>query len=294
MPRDDALPIALPGPLVRVGEATLRFTAYLGGLVILAGSALRALVRPSGRPSAFLPAVVRQCDWMFGMGLPLVALVHMGLGSFLAMQAFYGATFVVAAGPVVGLGFLRNVAPLMTGMTLAGLLAARVVSELRRGGRDEEPAWVPDREVARGRAPDPREPADPARLAAVRLTAGAVVGPVLAIWATFVGTAVGALVSQAILGVPLPIFLAKFFEMIWLRDAVGLVVKGAAFGLVAALFACFEGLGGSQEPRALTMAAFRAACGAAVAILIINNTWFTLVYLAGPPFGPTVLPPPPR
>ena len=32
------------------------------------------------------------------MGLPMVGLVHVGLGSFLAMQAYFGATFMDGIG----------------------------------------------------------------------------------------------------------------------------------------------------------------------------------------------------
>ena len=50
------------------------------------------------------------------MGLPLVGLVHVGMGSFLSMQAYFGATFMDGIGPVTGVGLIRNLAPLLTGL----------------------------------------------------------------------------------------------------------------------------------------------------------------------------------
>ena len=88
-----------------------------------------------------------------------------------------------------------------------------------------------------------------------------------------------------------------FLEMLWVRDIVGLVVKGAAFGFVAALLACHEGLSRPAEAdrpadlEAIGSAACRAACLAGLAILVFNGGWFLLVYHAGPAFGPTVLTP---
>ncbi len=68
---------------------------------------------------------------MLRLGIPLVAVVHVGIGSFLAMQSYFGGTFVEGTGAVVGVGLIRNVAPLMACLTLTGLLAARITSELR-------------------------------------------------------------------------------------------------------------------------------------------------------------------
>jgi phospholipid/cholesterol/gamma-HCH transport system permease protein len=85
---------------------------YLGRLAILAISALRASVQPSSSSAtSFAAETTQQLDRLLGMGLPSVALVHVGMGSFLAMQAYFGATFVDGIGPVVGVGLIRNLAP---------------------------------------------------------------------------------------------------------------------------------------------------------------------------------------
>ena len=60
-----------------------------------------------------------------------MALVHVAIGSFLALQAYYGSTFVDGTGAVVGVGLLRNLGGIMSGMTFAGILAARMIPELR-------------------------------------------------------------------------------------------------------------------------------------------------------------------
>jgi phospholipid/cholesterol/gamma-HCH transport system permease protein len=227
------------------------------------------------------------------MGIPLVALVHVGIGSFLSMQAYFGGTFVDGTGAVVGVGLIRNMAPLMTGMTLAGLLAARVTSELRgRSPSDPETAAQTLTRPAVNRLSRP--PSSPARLAAVRLAAALVAGPVLTLWGVVVGTLVGWRVAETILGVSTNSFFTMFLEMLWVRDVVGLQVKGTAFALFAALAACHEGLRGPADPapELVPAAACRAACLAAVAILVLNSGWFLLVYHAGPAFGPTLLAPP--
>lgn len=293
MATDLAPQALLPSALARLGDRVIAIVAYLGGVALLAGAAFRALVRPAHSAPHLVRAVIRQWEWLFDSGLPLVGLVHVGVGSFLAMQAYYGATFVEGVGPVVGVGLFRNVAPLLSGMILAGLLAARITPELSRrplGELDGE-LGLPDREVGRGHQAAPQTPPDPARLTAVRLAAAMTAGPVLGFWAASVGTLVGWLVSLNLLGISTPIFFGKCLEMLWVRDVVGVVVKGLGFGLIGALFPCFEGLRG---PRDVPAAAVRAARNSALAILLLNSLWYLLVYMAGPAFGPTVLAPPTR
>lgn len=297
MPTTSFLDDAVLSPLGTIGRGTLSAVCYLGGLGTLASSAVRSALRPGEDDPPFVPTVTRHLASVLGMGLPLVGLVHVGLGSFLSMQAYFGGTFVDGTGAVVGVGLVRNVAPLMTGLTLAGLFAAWTTSELRsRSSRelDADPRRIPDR-VTRPQVPAAltRGPA-PGRLAAVRLASALVAGPVLTLWGAAVGTLVGWKVAHTILGVSTSAFFDMFFEMIWIRDVVGLVVKGMAFALLAALFACHEGLRGEDPPapERVRTAACRAACLAAAAMLLLNSGWFLLVYHAGPAFGPTLLAPP--
>src|SRR6516165_6381619 len=89
-------------PMAESARSLLGGIAYLGAWVLLGFAAARAIVRPKRGASSLLRAVVAQCDVLLLMGIPLVGLAHVGLGSFLAMQAYYGATFVEGVGPVVG------------------------------------------------------------------------------------------------------------------------------------------------------------------------------------------------
>ncbi len=250
--------------------------AYLGRMAILGCSAAGSLIFPARASGSLFSETTRQIDRLLAVGVPMMALIHVGMGSFLAMQAYFGATFIDGIGPVVGVGLIRNLSPLLTGFFMAGLMASRAVPEFR------------------GRA---HPPADAARMAAARMAAAMVAGPVLTAWGSLVGIAAGWAVARSMMGVSLPAFFDLFLEMLWARDIVGLAVKGAAFGMVAALFGCQEGLsraGSEDDPEADCSAAGRAACLASLAILAINSGWFLLVYHAGSPFGPTVLAPPTR
>lgn len=280
-------PISIP-----IVSPLARGFAYAGGLPIVAIDALRALVRPRRRSPKLRSIVARRLEEILGLGAPIIALVHVPLGSFLAMQAFFSATFTDAVGAVVGLGLLRNMATMMTGMTLAGLLAARYVPELRNrpaSGLDDTPGAVPDRDVRRGLAADPRGEDDPGRLALARILAAACAGPVLSLIGVAVGSAIGILVAKGLLHVDPAIFVGKFLEMLRPVDVLGLVVKGVLFSTVAATAACAEGLRDDGPDRLSTPAAVcRAACVAMFGILFLNGSWFTLAYKSGDPFGPLI------
>jgi phospholipid/cholesterol/gamma-HCH transport system permease protein len=250
---------------------------YLGRLAILATLSLGGIFRRRGEAS-FVAETTHQLDRLLGTGLPIVGLVHVGMGSFLSMQAYFGATFMDGIGPVTGVGLIRNLAPLLVGFLLAGIVSIRFVGEFRQ---------LPDEAIG-----------DPGSLVAPRILAAMIAGPVLSVWGSLVGIAIGWLVANSMMGLTLPAFFDMFLEMLWARDIAGLVLKGSIFGGIAGLLACQEGLTrrhGHEDHcdfETMVAAATRSACLAGVAILFVNSAWFLLLYHAGPPFGPTVLTPP--
>jgi phospholipid/cholesterol/gamma-HCH transport system permease protein len=302
MYRADSLPQLPPKalrPFASIGRAVLDVVHYLGGMGLLGLSALRAVVRPRGESPPLAPAVARHLDRIFRYGLPLVAIIHVGLGSFLAMQAYFGATFMDGIGPVVGVGMVRNIGPLMSAMVLAGLVAALYTTELRGLDRDildRDPSWLPDREVLAHPEANRLTAVEPARLAASRMIAAVIAGPVLGVWGALVGIAVGYFVASDLLNTRGPAFWGMFFEMLWARDVSGVILKGLLFGFSVSWFACWEGLHHGEGPANNRLdtpfIAVRAACLGGCAVLLGNSAWFLLFYHAGPAFGPTLLAPP--
>ncbi|WP_337177640.1 ABC transporter permease [Paludisphaera sp.] len=267
-------------PIGRVGRLATGTLNYLGSAALLTLAAAAAPVRgkdDEDEPSLYA-ATVHELSWMLWAGLPLVGLVHVAMGSFLSMQAYFGSTFVDGTGAVVGVGLLRNLATMMTGLTLAGLLPGRIVPELRRGTR-----------VSAGRA------------TAARVAAAMLACPLLALWGCVVGTVVGWKASEALMGLSTNMYFLMLVRMLWFRDVVGLVIKGVLFGGVTAVLACAEGLAGGDDgdeaPAADPVVAavagvVRAASLAMAAILLLNMTWFIFIYHAVPVYGPSLLQPP--
>lgn len=276
-------------PLAWVGGAALRVVEQLGAMALLIPTAIVSVFRRDIDDEWSLRASTSvELSWMLLAGCPLVALVHVAMGSFLSLQAYYGSTFVDGTGAVVGVGLLRNLATLMTGLTLAGYLPVRIILELRAARRI--------REAGADAEPTPST----GQLAASRLLAAVIATPLLSLWGFTVGTVVGWRASESLMSLPTSTFFMMFIRMIWYRDVVGLMLKGAAFGLVIAVIACAEGLrpeeSESDPERAELASAFsamlRASCWAMLAILLINMVWFVLIYHAVPVYGPSLLQPP--
>jgi phospholipid/cholesterol/gamma-HCH transport system permease protein len=266
----------------------LAFVADVGGIALLAVRAAISPLRKREGDANLIGATVRQLSWMLAMGLPLAGMVNASFGSFLAMQAYFGATFTEGAGAVVGLGLIRNVATLLVGFILAGLIAAKVTTEFAGGIRPgmDDPRSQPDRDVARGVRPDDRPLPGLGRVVLARLVAAMICGPVLALFGSAVGTIMGLLVARSMLGQSPYIFLGKIVEMLKPVDVAGLVIKPAAFAASAVLISCYEGL---RPERDGGPDAFRSAFRSFVMVLVLNFTWFNLVYLTSDPYGPGVV-----
>jgi phospholipid/cholesterol/gamma-HCH transport system permease protein len=315
----------LVNPVGWLGRSVLAVVSYSGGVTLLAFGALGSLLWPrrdraqAAAAPGFWKTLMHQLFWMLMMGVPLVGMVHVAMGSFLSLQAYYCSTFVDGTGAVVGVGLLRNLGGLMTGLTFAGILSARMVPELHILSRRltvAESSAIPL--TMGGRRPveeiDDIEPnvaplIAPGRLAAPRIVAAGIACLLLSQWGVAVGTVVGWQASQSMMGLPTETFFMMMTKMMWLRDVVGLVVKGLLFGALPALICCYEGLGpgaSENEPASESISdshpahglappwstsAFRAVCLSCAAILVMNMSWFVLVYHAVPFYGPTLLTP---
>ena len=283
-------------PIGMVGRTVLTVTSYAGAAVLLALGALGWVLRSDKDRAQGLPGfaltTTRQLGWMLAFGMPLVALAHMAMGSFLALQSYYGSTFIDGTGAVVGVGLLRNLGGMLSGMILAGLMAARMIPELRRQ-HDLHPET------------DPGEILPVAfRLAAPRIAAAMIAAPMLGLWGVAVGTFTGWQAAVSMMGIPTKTFFLMMFKMMWIRDVIGLVGKGILFGALPASICCHEAMrpGFREDPMPDDPAAlhadagvpmarpiFRATCLGILSILIVSSSWFMLIYHAVPFYGPTLL-----
>ena len=246
------------GPVGWLGRSVLAVTAYVGGVTLLAigGSRVDPLAaepRSATRRARILEDTDASAllDALHGFSAGGAGAHRHGLvpvASGLLRQHFCRRH---------RRGRRRGIAAqsggMMTGLTFAGILAARMIPELRilsrylssqqrrrRVGVDpigarRETSTMPTAAVSPSIAPG--------RLAAPRIAAAAIACLLLSQWGIAVGTLVGWQASQSMMGLPTETFFMMMVKMMWFRDVVGLIVKGLLFGALPAAICCYEGLG---------------------------------------------------
>ena len=145
-------------------------------------------------------------------------------------------------------------------MTFAGILAARMIPELRilarrlssggvgRTDWTRTPAAPPRGDIRTRRRVRLRDRAG--RLAAPRIAAAAIACLLLSQWGITVGTVVGWQASQSMMGLSTEMFFMMMLKMMWFRDVVGLVVKGLSSAPCRRRSAATRGCGRRARGRA--------------------------------------------
>jgi len=143
----------------------------------------------------------------------------------------------------------KEMGPVMMGFLLAGRTGSSIAAELGSMTVYEEIGALRTMDI------------DPVRfLVAPRIVAAAIALPVLVLYADFVGILGGAAVVAVDPGIQLsvPEYFARMVEWVKLSDVLVGLVKGFAFGVVAAVVPCTFGLrtrGGAEGIAASTTAA---------------------------------------
>jgi phospholipid/cholesterol/gamma-HCH transport system permease protein len=217
------------------------------GETVVGGLRLAHDRRPEDR-AAFARAFER-----YGMdSLPVVGVIALTGGVVLTLLGLkeLGKVGVEGVAPrLVGI-VLREIAPLIVGVALAGRVASSVAAE-----------------TALGRVP-----------AAPRVLAVLLVGPLLVAYAFAFALAGSGVYAVLSLERPLWLHLAEVWSGLNLRNAVSALVKGAAFGLVVGLAGAWHGrrARGARDVGARVRAAVVSAVlavGAAEVLLIFVFKW---------------------
>lgn len=224
---------------------------HVGRSAVLASAVVRSLARPCQWWRLAVDEVHRQAF----TALPLVLLLT-GLGGAVTSQQvgyqFDGVLPYWVIGSVVAASVITELAPLLTGIALVGIVGARIAAEL---GAMQVTEQVDALEVI-GRDPV-------TYLVTPRVVAGLVTGPALVAIALagslFAGWAIAVMVTP----VTTPDF--WFGVRFYVRDFPFFfaLIKGAAFGLTVTFTGSYVGL----EARGGSIAVGRVTTGAVVAML---------------------------
>lgn len=209
-----------------------------------------------------LEQVLLQMMHMGVHSLPVVVFSAVFTGMVAAVQAAYQMQGLVP--PIwLGTGICRAVlielGPVLTALVVAGRVGSGIAAEL---GTMKVTEQIDALETM---AIDPVE-----HLVMPRFVAGAVMSPVLTVFANFIALIGGWMVSVLSVGITTQVYLDGLRFHFHTRDLMGGIVKSIFFGIIIATSGCFHGFAAEGGAAGVGRAATKAVVAAAVMILIFD------------------------
>ena len=206
--------------------------------------------------------LINQMDEVGSRSLLLTGVVGFSIGIVLAMQsrgtlARFGAESFLPS--MLALSVFKEIGPVLTSLVLAGRLGAGMGAELGSMKVTEQI----DALVTLSTNPMKY-------LVAPRVLAALITVPVLVGVGDIIGIMGGYVVATETLDFNAAAYLKNTVDFLELRDIVSSLVKGAAFGTIAALMGCYYGMQSGRGAQGVGQATKSSVEAAAVLILAAN------------------------
>ena len=239
-----------------VGVAVLDSLEFIGRSAAALGRVLTGRTR---RLDLDLTPAIQEAGAHVLPVLALIALLGGGVLSLLATQQLDRLGAILVAPNLVAIVIVRELSALVTGFALAGRWASANAADLATMGAADEV------DALRAVGVDPFD-----LLVAPRLLALLIMGPALVLYATFFGLLGSVAVGVALMELPAPEYLARTRAALGYDHALTGLVKGAVFGIVVGLAACYHGLRSGRGPRAIGSAVKRAVVTAIIWVVVAD------------------------
>jgi len=248
-------PVAMLGGL---GRAVLGLLAAFGRVALFALDTISHIIRPPFYPREFGLALLN-IGWL---SLPVVGLTAIFTGGALALQIYAGGARFNAEAVVpqiVAIGMVRELGPVLVGLMIAARVTSSIAAEIATMKVTEQI----DALVTLSTHPMKY-------LTAPRVLAAVITVPALVAVGDVIGIAGGYTVATQNLGFNPATYLKNTVDFLELRDIVSSLVKGAAFGLIAAIMGCYYGMSSGRGAQGVGRATKGSVEAAAVLILAAN------------------------
>jgi phospholipid/cholesterol/gamma-HCH transport system permease protein len=259
---------------VRVGDAAINWSHGCRDTLAFIGEAFLALVRLFTGKARF-----RRSDLLLALqgcgarSLGIVALINFLVGIILAFVGAielrsFGAQIYVSH--LVGIGMLRDIAPIMTGIIVTGRTGAAFAAELATMEANQEIDALRTLGI---------EPMD--FLVLPRLLALSLMMPLLCLYADLVGIAGGLVVSASMLGISPVQYLLETKHAVGLNDLFLGLFMGFVFGLLVSLTGCMRGVRSGRSAAAVGEATTSAVVTGIVSIVVATAIITLISYVLG-------------
>lgn len=258
------------GPLTRLGAGTVRRLREAWSLLAFVGAVSLSLLGALRRPRRLRLGLVLQEVQAAGVSaLPIVGLLAFLMGIVIAYQGGvqlreYGANIFVA--DLVGLSILREIAPLITAILLAGRSGSAYTAEIGTMRVTEEI------DALRTIGLSPLE-----ILVTPKLLGLLIALPLLTVYADVLGVVGGMIMAQTVLDVGTEAFLQRFREGVDLASFFVGVGKAPVFAAIIAIVGCHRGFlaGGSAGSvgRETTLSVVQS-----IFLIIVTDAVFSVIF----------------
>ncbi|MDP5216590.1 ABC transporter permease [Ruegeria sp. 2205SS24-7] len=248
----------LLAPLGWLGRITFELLSMFGAVSLFAARAISHIFRPPYYPRELMISLLN-VGWL---SLPVVGLTAIFTGGALALQIYAGGARFNAEAVVpqiVAIGMVRELGPVLVGLMIAARVTSSIAAEIATMKVTEQI----DALVTLSTNPMKY-------LVAPRVLAALITVPVLVGIGDIIGIAGGYTVAVQNLGFNPAAYLRNTVDFLEMRDIVSSLVKGAAFGGIAAVMGCYYGMNSGRGAQGVGRATKSSVESAAILILAAN------------------------
>lgn len=251
--------------LAAIGRITLRFMQAVGHLSLFTLEAVKNLFLPPFYMRLFLKQLMNVGYY----SLPVVGMTALFTGMVLALQIYVGSSRFNAESAVptiVVIGLTRELAPVLSGLMVAGRVGAAIAAEIGTMRVTEQIDALVTLST------------NPFRyLVTPRILAGLITLPLLVLVGDIIGVAGGYLVATESLGFNAGSYIKNTFDFLESRDVISGLIKASVFGFIVTLMGCYHGFNSTGGAQGVGRATTNAVVSSFILILV--SDYFLTVML---------------
>ena len=250
--------MTLLAPIAAIGRNTLAILAAIGRISIFLLQTLGHMIRPPFYIKEFGHALMA----IGYFSLPVVGLTAFFTGGALALQIYAGGARFSAEAVVpqiVAIGMVRELGPVLVGLMIAARVTSSIAAEIATMRVTEQI----DALVTLSTHPMKY-------LTVPRVLAAFITVPLLVGIGDIIGILGGFLVATGKLDFNAATYLNNTVDFLEAADIASSLIKGAAFGFIAALMGCYYGMNSGRGAQGVGKATKSSVEAAAVLILAAN------------------------
>ena len=242
----------------KLGRVVINFFQATGRLGIFCGQTIYHCVTPPfyGR------AVLAQMIEIGFYSLPVVALTTLFSGMVIALQTYEAVSQFSAEGAVsmvVRVAVVRELAPVMAGLMVAGRIGAAMAAEIGTMRVTEQIDALSTLST------------NPFKyLIAPRVLAGIIMLPILVLIGDIIGICGGYMIGIYKLGFNPTTYLMNTWQYLKPMDIISSMTKAGVFGFIITLLGCYNGFQSKGGAQGVGQATTNAVVSSSILILIFN------------------------